>query len=499
MIKTQPQKLISLIIIILVLVPILFIYLYQVTLSYSYDSDFGRDLVDMLSIAQGDLRLLGPKLSFGGIHTGPYYYYLFAPLLVIAPHQPENVILANAILSWLGIVAIAFLLIKSWRIKPLLAVLATYWLALLPAVIFSARGPGNAFTHQVWFVVLLLSLPLLLKRPRWWAWLSYGMLTGIILNFHLIGVVVLLPLLLIVVIDQIRLGRHKGVVLSLMLAVGVAAAFSPVIIFDLTHGLVQFKNTFIDKSYLAFTQNTNLPSPLPTSDNLLNNAQLLQSHLSPWLGLPFALISLIGVGVGVTHWSKLYRPARVLVLTLPISFLIFVVVARSQMAIHYLYPVTLLSATTLMVVLIQSVSIRISSVVILALLSLSVINWPSSWYQPASRSIAEFRNFTDLLVKSNIKPYLQPNQFAVFVTRETPLAPHGHEYRYFLSAHDLTPVAPDRYAQAEYLIWIAERPDVDYLSTQSWELDQFGAKEEVMVEGIGGREVRVFRKAGHSD
>lgn len=498
MFKITHQNWLKKLLFVMLLLPILAIYLYNVASSYQYDSDFGRDISDMLSIAQGDMRLLGPKLSFGGIHTGPYYYYLFAPLLAWTPHQPENIVLANAILSWLGIVTIFFLLIKSWRTKPFLAVLATYWLALLPAVLFSARGPGNAFTHQVWFLVLLLCVPTVMKHLKWWVWLGYGLFFGVILNFHLIGVVVVLPLMCVLAVDQVRRGWQKRLVLSMMLALGVVAAFSPVMVFDLTHGMVQFKNTFIDKSYLAFTQNTNLPSPLPTSSNLLINAKLMHGHLSPWLGLPFTLISLMAIGLGVTHWLRLSRSARTLIVTLPISFLTFVVVARSQMAIHYLFPVALLSATTLVVVLVQSVSIRVSSVTLVAMLSVVVLNWPSSWYRPALRSMAEFRDFTNQLVNSSIKPYMSPNQFAVFVTRETPLAPHGHEYRYFLSAQGLAAVAPDQYAQAEFLIWIAERPEVDYLSTQSWELDQFGAKEEVLVEKIGGREVRVFKKVNKS-
>lgn len=479
----------------LALLPILAIYLFNITSSYQYDSDFGRDITDMLSIAQGDMRLLGPKLSFGGIHTGPYYYYLFAPLLILAPNHPENVVVANAIFSWLGVVTIACLLIKSWRVKPVLALLGTYWLALLPAILFSARGPGNAFTHQVWFVVVVLVIPVLMKNKKWWMWLIFGMLTGLILNFHLIGIVVLLPLLAILAIDQVRQRWQKGLVLGLLLIIGVAAAFSPVILFDLTHNFVQFKNTFIDKSYLAFTQNTNLPSNLPTSSNLLTNAKLLQGHLSPWIGLPFAFISILAIGLGWANWAKLTRPARVLVLTLPISFLIFIVVARSQMAIHYLFPVALLSATTLVVVLMQSVSTRACGAIFVALLSLVLINWPSGWYQPASRSIEEFRQFTNQLAGSEISQYLQPDQFAIFVTRETPLAPHGHEYRYFLHAMGMSPVAPDQYAKADYLIWIAENPEVDHMSTQSWELDQFGNREEVMVEKIGTREVRVFKKS----
>jgi len=255
--KITHQNWLRKLIFVMLLLPILAIYLHNVASSYQYDSDFGRDITDMLSIAQGDMRLLGPKLSFGGIHTGPYYYYLFAPLLMLAPNHPENVVVANAIFSWLGVVTIACLLIKSWQVKPVLALLGTYWLALLPAILFSARGPGNAFTHQIWFVVLLLSIPVLMKYKKWWMWLGYGMLTGVILNFHLIGIVVLLPLLAILSIDQVRQRWQNGLVLGLLLVIGVAAAFSPVILFDMTHNFVQFKNTFIDKSYLAFTQNTN--------------------------------------------------------------------------------------------------------------------------------------------------------------------------------------------------------------------------------------------------
>src|SRR3989344_2391006 len=49
---------------------------YKLTSSFNFHPDFARDIYDMLAIIQGNPTLIGPKLSLGGIYSGPYYYYL---------------------------------------------------------------------------------------------------------------------------------------------------------------------------------------------------------------------------------------------------------------------------------------------------------------------------------------------------------------------------------------------------------------------------------------
>lgn len=477
----------------ILLLPILCLYLFRVTSSYPYDSDFGRDLYDMLSIAQGDLRLLGPKLSFGGIHTGPYYYYLFAPLLVILPNLPEAIVVANVIFAWLAVVIIFWLLVRVWRAPKTYALLAVYYIGSIPAVLFSARQPGNAFTHQPFTIVLLLLLPWLLKQRNIIWWLLYGLAIGIVLNFHLIGIVVFAPFLLVTLLSQIKKGVKPLLAKGLLLFLGVVLAFSPLILFELTHNFVQLKNTFIDKSYLAFTTNSNLPSPMPTSQNVLKNYFLLAGYISRWLGLSFGVVLILLPLWSIWRRRLLPTTLKVITISFVASSLLFVIIARSQLAVHYLFPVVLLTGVAVVIFLV-SLPTRFTKPLLLLLVPFNLMQIPNSWYKPATRSIAEYRQFTTHLLGSELAQYLQPDQFSIFVTRETSLAPLGWEYRYYLLTHNITQPEPSAFGRPPYLVWIAENTETDYHTTQSWELDQFGPRKLIISQMIDGREVSVFQK-----
>lgn len=475
------------------LLPIVLLYLYRVVVSYPFDSDFGRDLYDMLSITQGDLRLLGPKLSFGGIHTGPYYYYLFAPLLIVWPDHPEVIVIANAVLAWFAILIIFWLFVRVWRAPKICALLGVYFIATIPAILFSARQPGNAFTHQPFTLILFLLLPWLLKQKKSILWLVYGLGVGAVLNFHLIGAVVFAPFLLVTLLSQFKKGIKSVLAKGIFLILGVVLSFAPLILFELTHDFVQLKNTFIDKSYLAFTTNSNLPSPMPTSHNLVKNYQLVQAYISDWLGIPFWLLLTIILSLSVWQWKKLQLVDKVMVISLPISTVLFVLLARSQLAVHYLFPIVLFTSLVFVLILSRIVT-RVSYALLLLFWFNNLYQLPNTWYAPAQRSISEFRQFTTNLLESELAQYLQPNQFSIFVTRETSLAPLGWEYRYYLLTHNISQPDPSLFGQPPYLVWIAENPNTDYHTTQSWELNQFGARQLLASQTIDGREISVYEK-----
>lgn len=72
------------------------LYAWRLPQSFIVDSDFGRDLDEMARIIQGHITLIGPPLSFGGIFTAPYYYYLFVPALKLSRMNVDAVLYVNA-------------------------------------------------------------------------------------------------------------------------------------------------------------------------------------------------------------------------------------------------------------------------------------------------------------------------------------------------------------------------------------------------------------------
>ena len=75
-----------------------FILFFRLSSSVAFVGDFGRDLYEIAKIASGNLTLLWPKGSFGGLYTTPYYYYLFVIPFILGGKSLIGVLLFNCFL-----------------------------------------------------------------------------------------------------------------------------------------------------------------------------------------------------------------------------------------------------------------------------------------------------------------------------------------------------------------------------------------------------------------
>lgn len=473
--------------------PLLLAYFFRIVSSYSYDNDFGRDLVDIFAITQGNFTLLGPKLSFGGLHTGPYYYYLFAPVLFLFPDQPESLLYANALLAWLALVFVGTLWHKLERWSLPYVLLALYWIGISSYFLFSARSPGNAFSYVSWLVVLVGVYPQVWKRTSWWLWGLYGLAWGIVVNFHLAVLFVILPLFafltLSALVAQRKFDWKRGWKRVSGLAVGFIFSFAPLVLFELTHNFVMFRNTFIHKSYQIFLQNGNLPSALETSTNPAYNFWLFLGHTRPWIVPSLSILLLLIVATLFIQTIRAQFMKVSLIVSVVISLLLVGLVGQSQMVFHYLFPFLAMAQA---VVLILFAKHKIGIGLITVALVASLIFFPRHWYQPSGRQIQAFRETIDAVVQSSMMPSLQNNSFQVYVTREVSTAPIGHEYRYFLRTHGLQIDEPSLFSQSNLILWIAEQPLSDLTGVRSWELEQYGPRVLIGQQTIGSRTVYLF-------
>ena len=81
---------------------------------YNYDSDFGRDLLRMYEILQGKFTLIGPQLNFAGLHMAPYYFYIFAPFLLMSNFDHRILFYVNGLFFLLGFLVLFLFFKKKW-------------------------------------------------------------------------------------------------------------------------------------------------------------------------------------------------------------------------------------------------------------------------------------------------------------------------------------------------------------------------------------------------
>jgi hypothetical protein len=465
--------------------------LYQVIPAYSYDSDFGRDIVDILHITKGDLTLIGPKLSFGGIHTGPYYYYLFAPVLVLSGLRPEGLLVFNAVLFWLTLVAVSFFLVRFLSFSTRYAIISIYFIALTPFFLFSARGPGNAFSYLPLFLLVFALMPFVMQKKSNLIWLLWGVLSGICINTHLVSGIIFFSFTIIWLISEFIQRKFTNLRYIFMFIMGLILTYTPLIVFEIRHDFVMFTNTFVNKSYQAFTSNSNLPNPLTSSTNPLVNSQLLMEHFTQWSGISFLLIFISCGLLLALNWKKLDIAIRIISLTALLSFSVLSIVARSQLAIHYFFPFILISQVS---IILSLQPFKYKELTLLTFVIFGLSFFPRHLYLPSARPMSTHRNFIDQLMSDELIEKLDRSNFNVFVARETPLAVLGHEYRYFLELKGFASLPAHSYQQAQQLLFISENPETNIQQVRSWELDQFGPKVATASTIIDRKTVVLFEK-----
>jgi hypothetical protein len=480
--NNQNNGLIILVVVFL-LVGLSLLYSCKLASSYNYDNDFGRDLYDMLGIVRGNFRLLGPGLSFGGLISGPYYYYLFSLPLFMTGENPASLLYFSVLIHVLSLVVLFIFLAKEKEKQLLSSLFFVLWLATSSYLIFSVRNPGNAFSY-FWLIILFFTLFLRKDRPfvPKGHYVALGVLAGIIGNFHFVNLLFFVPFGFIWLV-KIRQERKQ----ALLYFSGLLISFLPQLLFELRHSFVMLKNTFQVQSYLRFI-NKELPTTLPTSHNPITNLFLITNYIKDWFQPSFILV-LLAVLMGYWfHRHSSNKRQKVIVLSSLAGIILLSILARYQFVFHYFLPFILWLQLALWLVLDKT---KIKPLIFGLLFLVNIWHFPKNLYQSSTRSLDDYAVFSRLLIE---KKFLKPNdKYNLFVVRETPFAIAGWEYRFWLKKYGFEPMSSFDYNQSEKMLVVSEGNNkMNFDNLKTWEFEQFGEYNIDRKEKIGDREVAVL-------
>jgi hypothetical protein len=164
------------------------LYSYKLPQSFHFDTDFARDVSDILDISRGDIRLIGPKSSFGGLYSPSYYYYIFAPVFFITKNHIEGFLYLNAI--FFAVALSLYFYLVSKRSPPFISILSSLTLILAPLFVFASRNPGN-FTSYIPFLLILLTYVVYIKPRSNIHLFAVGFFAGIVMTFDYVAVFLL--------------------------------------------------------------------------------------------------------------------------------------------------------------------------------------------------------------------------------------------------------------------------------------------------------------------
>jgi len=435
------------------------LFTFKLVTSTSFEGDLGRDLFEIAKISFGNITLLGPKGSFGGIYTAPYHYYIFLLPFILSGRQLDGVLFFNVILFSLALVFFSFHVAKKFG--KLTGFLSGLTIMLLPFYIFSARNPGNGFTPTAFFLLFLtIAYFYDLNKFNLIKMLLFGFLLGLILSMLFAYVTIFIPILLFVFL----LLKKKR--MFLVFLVGIFFAFSPLILFELKNHFVMLKNTFVDKSYLSFINNTNLPKGVKLNKNIFMNSLDLINKMQSYIGINIYLVIMLLLGSFV--WLKKYKE-RLLIFTTVISFIILAFLLRFQYSGHYLIPfLTLLSFCSL--VIISRYRFKVFFLLLFILFLITV--FPKNYYANAERNYS--------LVKGRVEKTLakqlvtKTDKFNIILKRKDDApTPAGNEYRFFFLINGYEPQSDFLYKDSQKLFLFSEESAVDFKNFKTWEMSEF--------------------------
>ncbi len=241
-----------LIMVMVLIFAVFFLRFYRLPEYLMFLSDQGRDAIVLKRLVTLEkLVFVGPTTSIGNVFTGPFYYYLVAPFMLLSGLHPVGPALGIALMNSLGLVGAFWFVIKRFGRNVGLIFLA---LAGLSATqIWQSRYSWNPNPVPLFTFLTLIAWQLAIERKRLRYYILAGILFGLSLQLHYITIVILAPLMFSLIKDivvYIRLHVPKtsqyifltirNFLTKILLFIGACiATFTPLIVFEI-------KNHFIN-------------------------------------------------------------------------------------------------------------------------------------------------------------------------------------------------------------------------------------------------------------
>ena len=211
-----------------------FLRFWEIGTNFHFMGDEGQQAQIEWQLIHGHLPLLGPSLSIGLMHLGPFFYYLAAIPLWIADGSPVGPTVMVGIFG-VGAVLLLFLYLRfplgDWPALGASAVMAASFL-----MVEYSRRPWNPTPTPFFTLLFLWSLVLWKRHSSRYVVMTSGSL-AILLQLQPVNVFLVGLLVIFVIIS--KPARPSVTFLALAAALFVAIS-SPLIIYDLTHS---FGNT----------------------------------------------------------------------------------------------------------------------------------------------------------------------------------------------------------------------------------------------------------------
>ncbi len=244
--------------ILLLLAGAFFLRIYRIPEYLTFLSDQGRDAIILKRIVTLEKWVfVGPTTSIGNVFTGPFFYYLVAPFMLLWRLDPAGPAYGIAIINTVGLILSFVFVYKNFG--KVTSIIFLVFTGFSMNQIIQSRFSWNPNPVSVFSFLTLVCWYNSMKTGRAKWFIATGLMLGFCLQLHYLTVLLILPMGLEAIVTIIRLLRSRQVQyrislnhyfrnIFLAVASGVIT-FIPLILFDI-------KNHFINLQTLLRSSST---------------------------------------------------------------------------------------------------------------------------------------------------------------------------------------------------------------------------------------------------
>lgn len=442
-------------IIVLVLVASFF-RLYRISERTEFLGDQGRDGIVIRNLVRSNtLPQIGPSLS-NGQFTGPFYYYLIAPLFIFSGFNP---IIPPIQMAIMGIITVGILFLLT---TSLFGFSIGYGIGMLyaisPGMVFQDMRLWNPTPIPLFALLVLFSLNLIVKRKYWGIPILF-LSDAILFQLHYVNsitIVLSLVFLTYILYRSIKDNSFKRFLLWICIAIITSGAFSlPFFLYESKIGfrdIIGSAGTFTDTSGFIFSKRHYLENIVEMGSNLMKYLVNI-----PWK-IPLFLLSLCIMILSLFARTML---SYILVVWMGISLLVMAFY-KDVINVQYLYqliPVTFLLVGNVLGYL----KIRFPFAVFLVIVSLCIgMICQTDIFKEGHNDIVKTKMLSKTVMALSVN---KPFAFTTFSSRSfTDL-----HYRFFMDLENIIPekIDDDGYSQLFVVCDAGECPTAQQLLAQN--------------------------------
>lgn len=456
------------IVFLIILIAGIFLRLYKFREFVEFLGDQGRDAIIIKRIVTLEhFPAIGPTTSIGGVFSGPFFYYLMAPFLLLFMFDPSGLAFGSVVLSIIG------LLVSFWIVKREENVFSALIFASL--IIFSAvqvefsRFSWNPNLLPIFSFISLFFLYQVVTAKNILSAILFGMFVSLSIQLHYLGGLIILPSLVILGHMFLTRDDKKIFIRKIVWSITSFLLFSsPLIIFDLKHNFLNSQN------FIKVFSNPNVVARSSSLNRFLETITAFFSHVTK-VAVPHYIAIFLFLGIFLYFIKNRFFEKNIFLRIHVLNFLLFLVTFsffNSFRHAHY-YGVIYYSFYFIVAYcaysFIKKSAFKIPILIVLLALYL-FLNAPhySFLYNEGNNQIEKAKAVAESIIKSNPQ---HPYQVVGL-----PYTESVGNIRYFLEIKGFRPLSEESADMPKELYVLCRRKECNVLNDPQWQIAAFTNK-----------------------